>query len=147
MQLAATQHAAPSSNLATLVPRSEVAAKLNLSVQDLFNKLHVNARDAYAAGRPLTPATIVQGVDPARVSGNFMVLLQAARSVAPEAESHLTAAEHAVAGLTQLLLSAAEDHTSIVDPTQLGAQFLRPFNDQLALVSRAATEVASGAFA
>ncbi|MCW2974359.1 MAG: hypothetical protein JWN72_2632 [Thermoleophilia bacterium] len=146
MQLAAAQNAAPN-NLATLIPRSEVAAKLNLSVQDLFNKLHVNARDAYEAGRPLTPATIVRGVDPTRVSGNFMVLIQAARSVAPEAEQHLAAAEHAVAGLTQLLMSAAEDHSSIIDPSQLGPQFLRPFNEQLALVSRAATHVAAGAFA
>ncbi|MBC7461732.1 MAG: hypothetical protein H7287_10260 [Thermoleophilia bacterium] len=146
MQLAATPNAAPHSNLATLIPRSDVAAKLNLSVQDLFNMLHVNARDAYDAGLPLTPATIVRGINPTMVSGNFMVLIQAARSVAPEAEQHLAAAEHAVAGLTQLLLSAAEDHTSIVDPTQLSTQFLRPFNEQLALVSRAATHVAAGAF-
>jgi len=145
MQLVATT-ADPITVAAALQPRAEIASKLNLSVQDLFNRLHVNARTAVELGRRLTPAVAVQGIEPATVSGNFITLVQAARMVAPDAEQHLGAAEQAVMSLTQLLLGARNDATTQLDPTCFGSQFLRPFNEQLALVSRAATHVAGGAF-
>lgn len=144
MQLAAVQHSTP--NVATLIPRAEIASKLNLSVQDLFNRLHINARSSSEQGFQLTPATAVRGIDPAVVSGNFMTLVQAARMVAPDAGEHLTAAEQAISSLTQLILRAREDVSTKVDPASFGTSFLRPFNEQLALVSRAATRVAAGAF-
>jgi hypothetical protein len=151
MQLAATAHAASSPGTAAgLLPREDIATRMNLSVQDLFNTLHVNARDAADSGGRgfrLTPATIVRSVDADKVTGNFLMLIQSARAVAPDAEPHLAAAEHAVSGLAQLLIAAAGDSTTTIDPAELGTQFMPPFNEQLALVSRAAQRVAAGSFA
>lgn len=148
MQLTATQaHATSTRSL--IEPRSRLAAQLNLSVQELFNTLHLNARTAVEHGGVrfrLTPADIVRGIDQQRVTGNFIVLINSARAVAPDAEQQLAAAEHAVSGLAQLLLGAAADHTTHVDHLQLGTQFLPPFNEHLAQVSRAAQQLEVGSF-